>query len=109
MKRKYALLLRIGVGYLVSLAAIFALVPLESTRYDLAAAMLMLVFGPYLLVVGCPTGFVLEPGTFLGLVAVLPFYVAHVAFISSLSKRFSLLRLLGRCSLGAHFGDGNLV
>ena len=85
----------IGAGYLVSLVAIFALVPLESTRYDLAAAMLMLVFGPYLLVVGCPTGFGLEPGTFLGLLAVLPFYVAHVAFISSLSKRFSLWRRLG--------------
>ena len=85
----------IGIGYLVSLVAILALVPLESARYDLAAAMLMLVFGPYLLVVGCPTGFGLESGTFFCLLAVLPFYVAHVAFISSLSKSFSLWRRLG--------------
>ena len=90
----------IGVGYLFSLAATFALVPVESAQYEvlapaMAAAMLMLFFGPYLLVVGCPAGFGFAPGTFLGLAAILPFYAAHVVFLSILSRRTSLWGRLG--------------
>ena len=49
-------LARIGAGYLVSLAATFAMVPLAAWRYDvvaptMSAAALMFLFGPFLLAV----------------------------------------------------------
>ena len=91
----------VGIAYLVSVAAAFALVPPEAAQYDVvaplaSAASLMLLFGPYLLVVGCTTGFLPEPGTTCGLAVVLPFYVAHVVFLSVLSKRTTRWRLFGR-------------
>ena len=91
----------IGIAYLVSLAAAFALVPPEVAQYDVvaplaSAASLMLFFGPYLLAAGCTTGFLPEPSSLYGLAAVIPFYVAHVVFLSVLSKRTSLWRRFGR-------------
>ena len=91
----------IGVGYLVSLAATFAMVPPAAWRYDvvaptMSAASLMLLFGPYLLAVGCTTGFLPGFGSLWGLAAILPFYVAHVVFIVVISKRTALWRLFGR-------------
>ena len=93
----------VGVAYLVSLVCTLALVPPESTRFDvvapaMSAAALMLLFGPYLLAVGCPTGLGcgLIPGSCLGLLCVLPFYVAHVAFVAALSRRTTLWRRMGR-------------
>lgn len=91
----------IGIGYLVSLAATFAMVPPAVWQYDvvaptMSAAALMLLFGPYLLVVGCTTGFLPGFGSLLGLAAILPFYAAHVAFIVVISKRTALWRLFGR-------------
>jgi len=94
----------IGIAYLVSLAAAFALVPPADAQYDVvaplaSAASLMLFFGPYLLAAGCTTGFLPEPSSLYGLAAVFPFYVAHVVFLSVLSKRTSLWRRFG------HFGE----
>ena len=91
----------IGVGYLVSLAATFAMVPPAAWRYDvvaptMSAAALMLLFGPYLLAVSCTTGFLPGFGSLWGLAAILPFYVAHVVFIVVISKRTALWRLFGR-------------
>ena len=91
----------IGVGYLVSLAATFAMVPPAAWRYDvvaptMSAASLMLLFGPYLLAVGCTTGFLPGFGSLWGLAAILPFYVAHAVFIVVISKRTALWRLFGR-------------
>ena len=91
----------IGIGYLVSLAATFVMVPPAVWQYDvvaptMSAAALMLLFGPYLLVVGCTTGFLPGFGSLLGLAAILPFYAAHVAFIVVISKRTALWRLFGR-------------
>lgn len=90
----------VGIAYLVSLAAAFALVLPEVAQYDVvaplaSAASLMLFFGPYLLAVGCTTGFLPEPSALYGLAAVFPFYVAHVVFLSVLSKRTSLWRRFG--------------
>lgn len=90
-----------GIGYLVSLIATFALVPSEGTLVadairKMAEAALMLFFGPYLLTVGFHTGFVPGPGLFCGLAAILPFYIAHIAFLSILSRRISLWRRFGR-------------
>ena len=91
----------IGIAYLVSLAAAFALVPPEVAQYDVvaplaSAASLMLFFGPYLLAAGCTTGFLPEPSSLYGLAAVIPFYIAHVVFLSVISKRTSLWRRFGR-------------
>ena len=91
----------IGIGYLVSLAATFAMVPPAAWRYDvvaptMSAAALMLLFGPYLIAGGCTTGFLPGFGSLLGLAAILPFYAAHVAFIVVISKRTALWRLFGR-------------
>ena len=60
------------------------------------AAALMILFGPYLLAVGCTTGFLPDFCSLWGLAAILPFYVAHVVFIVIISKRISLWRLSGR-------------
>lgn len=91
----------IGIAYLVSLSATFALVSPEVVQYGVvaplaAAAMLMLFFGPYLLAAGCTTGFLPEPSSLYGLAAVFPFFVAHVVFLSVLSKRTSLWCRFGR-------------
>lgn len=91
----------VGLGYLVSLAAAFALVPPAAAQYDIvaplmSAASLMLLFGPYLLVVGCTTGFLPAPGALCGLAVIIPFYVLHVVFLWVISGRTSLWRRLGR-------------
>jgi hypothetical protein len=75
-------------AYLVSLAATLAVVPPEGAWYEvvlpvLAEAALMLLFGPYLLVTGFATGFLGEAAAWWGLVAVLPFYLAHVVFLAA--------------------------
>lgn len=103
-KKRYSRLALIGVGYLVSLAATFALAPPEAARYDLvmpamSAAALMLFFGPYLLAVGCTTGFVPGLDSLCGVAATLPFYAAHVVFLCAMSRRTSLWRRMG------HFGE----
>ena len=77
------------------------MVPPEVAQYDVvaplaSAASLMLFFGPYLLAAGCTTGFLPEPSSLYGLAAVIPFYIAHVIFLSVLSKRTSLWRRFGR-------------
>ena len=94
-------ILLVGIGYLVSLAVTFAMVPPQAAQSDIvaptmAAAALMLLFGPYLLAVGCTTGFVPELGSFLGFAALLPFCALHIAFLLVLSKRTSLWRRMGR-------------
>ena len=91
----------VGLGYLVSLAAAFALVPPAAAQYDIvaplmSAASLMLLFGPYLLVVGCTTRFLPAPGALCGLAVIIPFYVLHVVFLWVISGRTSLWRRLGR-------------
>jgi len=91
----------LGLGFVVMLAVTFALVPPESAQSDvvapvIAAAVLMLVFGPYLLAVGCTTGFVPDFASFWGVAAMVPFCVLHIAFLSVLSKRTSLWRRMGR-------------
>lgn len=91
----------LGLGFVVMLAVTFAMVPPESAQSDvvapvIAAAVLMLVFGPYLLAVGCTTGFVPDFGSLLGVAAMVPFCVLHIAFLSVLSKRTSLWRRMGR-------------
>lgn len=93
----------VGICYLVSLAATFLMAPPAAWQYDvvapvMAAAALMLLFGPYLLVVGCTTGFLPGLGSLWGLAAVLPFYVAHVVFMVAISKRTAIWRLFGRFS-----------
>ena len=91
----------VGIAYLISAAVAFALVPPEAARYDVivpwaSTALIMLFFGPYLLAAGCTTGFLPEHGALYGLAAVLPFYIAHVVFLSVLSKRTSLWHHFGR-------------
>lgn len=91
----------VGIGFLLSLAITFAMVPPESMRSDvvapaIAAAVLMLVFGPYLLAVGCTTGFLPDFASFWGVAAMVPFCALHIAFLSVLSKRTSLWRRMGR-------------
>ena len=90
-----------GIGCLVALAALLALAPQAVLQYGagalaVACALLAVVFGPYLLAVGCTTGFLPGAGSLWGLAAILPFYVAHVVFIVVISKRTSLWRLFGR-------------
>ena len=85
----------VGIGFIVSLAVTFDMVPPESMRPDvvapaIAAAVLMLFCGPYLLAVGCTTGFLPDFGSFLGVAAMVPFCALHIAFLSVLSKRTSL-------------------
>lgn len=94
-------LVLLGAGYIVSLALTFSMVPPQTVQLDvvapaMAAAALMLLFGPYLLAVGCTTGFVPELGSFWGVAAMLPFCVLHIAFLSVLSRRTSLWRRMGR-------------
>ena len=94
-------LVLLGAGYIVSLALTFSMVPPQTVQSDvvapaMAAAALMLLFGPYLLAVGCTTGFVPEIGSFWGVAAMLPFCVLHIAFLSVLSRRTSLWRRMGR-------------
>ncbi|MBR5549967.1 MAG: hypothetical protein IKU71_09610, partial [Kiritimatiellae bacterium] len=78
-------LVLLGAGYIVSLALTFSMVPPQTVQSDvvapaMAAAALMLLFGPYLLAVGCTTGFVPELGSFWSVAAMLPFCVLHIAF-----------------------------
>jgi predicted MPP superfamily phosphohydrolase len=94
-------LVLLGAGCIVSLALTFSMVPPQTVQSDvvapaMAAAALMLFFGPYLLAVGCTTGFVPELGSFWGVAAMLPFCVLHIAFLSVLSRRTSLWRRMGR-------------
>ena len=94
-------LVLLGAGYIVSLALTFSMVPPQTVQSDvvapaMAAAALMLLFGPYLLAVGCTTGFVPEIGSFWGVAAMFPFCVLHIAFLSVLSRRTSLWRRMGR-------------
>ena len=94
-------LVLLGAGYIVSLALTFSMVPPQTVQSGvvapaMAAAALMLLFGPYLLAVGCTTGFVPELGSFWGVAAMLPFCVLHIAFLSVLSRRTSLWRRMGR-------------
>ena len=70
----------VGIGFIVSLAVTFAMVPPESAQSDvvapaIAAAVLMLFCGPYLLAVGYTTGFLPDFGSFWGVAAMLPFCV----------------------------------
>ena len=90
-----------GVGCLVALVALFVLAPQAVQQYGvgtgaIACAVLATVFGPYLLAVGCTTGFLPDFGSFWGFAAILPFYVAHIVFIVVISTRTSLWRRLGR-------------
>ena len=83
------------------MAALLALAPQAVLQYGagalaVACALLAVVFGPYLLAVGCTTGFLPGAGSLWGLAEILPFYVAHVVFIVVISKRTSLWRLFGR-------------
>ena len=101
MMKRIPRLAFVGIGYIVSLAVTFAMVPPESMRPDvvapaIAAAVLMLFCGPYLLAVGCTTGFVPDCGSLLGVAAMVPFCVLHIAFLSVLSTRTSLWRRMGR-------------
>ena len=91
----------LGLGFVVMLAVTFAMVPPESAQSDvvapvIAAAVLMLVFGPYLLAVGCTTGFLPDFGSFWGVAAMVPLCALHIAFLSVLSTRTSLWRRMGR-------------
>ena len=90
-----------GIACLVSMAALLALAPQSVLQYGVgiravAGAVLTTVFGPYLLAVGCTTGFLPGLGSFLGLAVILPFYAAHVAFVAIISKRTSLWHRFGR-------------
>ena len=90
-----------GIACLVSMAALLALAPQSVLQYGVgiravAGAVLTTVFGPYLLAVGCTTGFLPGLGSFLGLAVILPFYVAHVVFVAIISKRTSLWHRFGR-------------
>ena len=91
----------VGIGFIVSLAVTFAMVPPESAQSDvvtpaIAAAVLMLFCGPYLLAVGCTTGFLPDFGSFWGVAAMVPLCALHIAFLSVLSRRTSLWRRMGR-------------
>ena len=90
-----------GIACLVSMTALFALAPQAVLQYGVgiqavACAVLTTVFGPYLLAIGCTTGFLPGLGSFLGLVVILPFYAAHVVFVAIISKRTSLWHRFGR-------------
>ena len=101
MMKRIPRLVLLGIGFIVSLAVTFAMVPPESMQSDvvapaIAAAVLMLFCGPYLLAAGCTTGFVPDFGSFLGVASMVPFCALHIAFLSVLSKRTSLWRRMGR-------------
>ena len=101
MMKRIPRLALLGLGFVVMLAVTFAMVPPESAQSDvvapaIAAAMLMLFCGPYLLAVGCTTGFLPDFGSFWGVAAMVPFCALHVAFLSVLSMRTSLWRRMGR-------------
>ena len=62
MMKRIPRLALLGLGFVVMLAVTFAMVPPESAQSDvvapaIAAAVLMLFCGLYLLAVGCTTGF----------------------------------------------------
>lgn len=91
----------LGLGFVVMLAVTFAMVPPESAQSDvvapaIAAAVPMLFCGPYLLAVGCTTGFLPDFGSFWGVAAMVPLCALHIAFLSVLSTRTSLWRRMGR-------------
>ena len=91
----------VGIAYLVALVSTFALMSPEGALFagvgtKMAAAALMLFFGPYLLPIGFTTGFFPGLGPLCGVVAVLPFLAAHIVFLVILSKRIPLWRRLGR-------------
>ncbi|MBO4708353.1 MAG: metallophosphoesterase, partial [Kiritimatiellae bacterium] len=92
-------LLFVGLAWVVSLLVTACVLPQafgswSETATMAAAAFLMLVFGPYLLVVGLCGGMVGDVGW--GLVAMVPFVAAQVAFLWLLSGKTSLWRRLGR-------------
>ena len=96
----------LGLGFVVMLAVTFAMVPPESAQTDvvspaIAAAVLMLFCGPYLLAVGCTTGFLPDFSSFWGVAAMVPLCALHIAFLSVLSTRTSLWRRM--CALHIAF------
>ena len=89
----------VGIAWGISLLATACLLPhtfgsWSETLTMMFAAFLMLVFGPYLLVVGLCDGRVGDVGW--GLAAVAPFLVAQVAFLWFLSAKLPLWRHFGR-------------
>ena len=88
-------LLFVGLAWVVSLLVTACVLPQafgswSETLTMMFAAFLMLVFGPYLLVVGLCDGRVGDVGW--GLAAVAPFLVAQVAFLWFLSAKLPLWR-----------------
>jgi len=101
MMKRIPRLAFVGIGFIVSLAVTFAMVPPESAQSDvvspaIAAAVLMLFCGPYLLAVGCTTGFLPDFSFFWGVAAMVPLCALHIAFLSVFSTRTSLWRRMGR-------------
>ena len=101
MMKRIPRLVLLGLGFVVMLAVTFAMVPPESAQSDvvapaIAAAVLMLFCGPYLLAVGCTTGFLPDFSFFLGVAAMVPLCALHIAFLSVFSTRTSLWRRMGR-------------
>ena len=89
----------VGIAWMVSLLATVCVLPhtfgnWSATMTMMAAAFLMLAFGPYLLVIGLCDGWVGDVGW--GLIALTPFFVAQVAFLWILSSKTSLWRHMGR-------------
>ena len=89
----------VGIAWMVSLLATACVLPhtfgsWSETMTMMAAAFLMLAFGPYLLVIGLCDGWVGDIGW--GLVALAPFFAAQVAFLWILSSKASLWRRMGR-------------
>ena len=85
MMKRIPRLALLGLGFVVMLAVTFAMVPSESMRPDvvapaIAAAVLMLFCGPYLLAVGCTTGFLPDFGSFWCVAAMVPLCALHIAF-----------------------------
>lgn len=91
----------VGIAYLAALVSTFALMSPEGTLFanvstKMAAAALMLFFGPYLLPIGFTTGFFPSLGALSGVAAALPFLAAHIVFLRILSKPIPPWRRLGR-------------
>ena len=90
-----------GIAFVVALALVFALVPQHFDTFERVAmaiftAVTTLFFGPYVFVTGLPCGFISHSFDWRWLLAIVPLYAAHIAFISIISKRTSQWRRFDR-------------
>ena len=90
-----------GIAFAVALALVFAIVPQDFDTFErvvlaMFTALTTLFFGPYVFVAGLTGGFLGDSVSWRWLVAMIPLYLAHIAFLSVIFRRTTQWRRFGK-------------